>query len=815
MLAPLMSILVFLAVITSAFAYLRVEEINRTQERVNRDVEYAQQRLRLRLFEQREQLLQLARDTDNGVTPPPEFIGRAKLLISQYPELESIRWIDDQQRLQAAYVTPGARQAPHHAAGAMGPPAPASSGAAAADRPHGNEPLEPKFSLSTADGNPAKTLQLRIPLFNQNRRSGVVLGEFSMDRVLRYGIPSEIQARYALSLRDSKNRLLAGEPDLPPRWYGPLELLVRKPRTFELPVSLMGNALLVRAQTFQTSPGLINSALFLLVAALSLLTVWMLAANWRHTQRRQQTQRALVAETNFRRAMENSLLTGVRVLDLTGCITYVNAAFSRMTGWDADDLVGCMPPYPYWPDGMHELMSAHLENELQGTPVSGGLQALIKRKNGTVFNARLYTSPLIDAHGQQSGWMASITDITEPMRIRQQLSASQERFTAVLEAIDAAISVAPIGSAELLFANRLYRQWFGADTAGHLSLVAQAGTPSATQHNVSNETHDPVDALAGLPQAPLTDTQPANNEIFITPLGRWLEVRSRYLTWVDGRLAQMVIATDITARHNAEEQAAAQAERAQAASRLMTVGEMASSVAHELNQPLTAIVNYCNGMISRIRSRSIEPPALVAALEKTIKQTQRAGQVIERIRSFVKRSELNRYASDTSAIVSEAIELAGIELRRRNVRLTHEVAAQLPPLMVDPILIEQVLVNLLRNAAEAIDMAQRPSGQRRVLLRVQPITVQGQEAIEFSVQDTGHGLAPEVTERLFEAFFSTKPNGMGMGLNLCRSIVESHLGRMQAQNLYNGQQRVGCCFSFWIPVQNTVDSPREGAKVLV
>jgi signal transduction histidine kinase len=146
----------------------------------------------------------------------------------------------------------------------------------------------------------------------------------------------------------------------------------------------------------------------------------------------------------------------------------------------------------------------------------------------------------------------------------------------------------PLGSAELLFANKLYRQWFGSHTEGHLQLVAQAGKlPIRHQPEAENE-----DGLMGLPTDTLTAARSENAEIFVPSLGKWLEVRSRYLSWVDGRLAQMVIATDITQRRLAEEQAAAQAEKAQTASRLITMGEMASSVAHELNQPLTAISNY-------------------------------------------------------------------------------------------------------------------------------------------------------------------------------------------------------------------------------
>jgi C4-dicarboxylate-specific signal transduction histidine kinase len=194
---------------------------------------------------------------------------------------------------------------------------------------------------------------------------------------------------------------------------------------------------------------------------------------------------------------------------------------------------------------------------------------------------------------------------------------------------------------------------------------------------------------------------------------------------------------------------------------------------------------------------------LLGALEKTAKQAQRAGQIIQRIRSFVKRSEPNRTLAEVAVMVDEALELAEIELRRRNVRLTHYVAPRLAPLLVDPILIEQVLLNLLKNAAESVDAAQRPSAQRNVKLRVAPQRVNERAVIEFSVTDSGRGLTPEVSARLYEAFYSTKADGMGIGLSLCRSIVESHLGRMKAENLYNGVEATGCVFSFWLPCVQT------------
>jgi hypothetical protein len=238
------------------------------------------------------------------------------------------------------------------------------------------------------------------------------------------------------------------------------------------------------------------------------------------------------------------------------------------------------------------------------------------------------------------------------------------------------------------------------------------------------------------------------------------------------------------------------------------MGEMASSVAHELNQPLTAINNYCNGMISRIDGGQIaDVHDLIAPLQKTAKQAERAAQIILRIRAFVKRSAPNRALAHPADLVHEAYELFDLELRKRAAQFELVLAPDLPQLSLDPILIEQVLVNLVKNAAEAMDMAGIAENLRRVLLRVD--WCEGGNMVRFSVQDSGKGLSPEVEKHLFDAFYSTKKEGMGIGLNLCRSIIEAHGGKLTAQNLYNetdmaamGEVR-GCCFSFTLPVQAT------------
>ncbi|MDT8991487.1 PAS domain S-box protein [Curvibacter sp. APW13] len=792
MLAPLAAVLLFFSAIVAALGYLRIEEIEREHEAVQRDVEYTQQRLRLRLLERQEQFMRVAREIANRELDPTEFKVRAEAMINQYPELQGVAWVDERRRVRASLGTASL------AAFQLTASTPLSQrGDTEAGFLQARESNQVTYLQRIWTTNDPPLLQMHVPLSDRARFAGVLLAEYSVDALYRYGVPSEVTARYAVSLLDSNGALLAGSVVPNKKLISPWLPWATPPNEHTMDVSPVGPGLKIRAQAYRASLGVIGSGLFWLVTALSIMTAWMLIANWRHTRRRLQAQQALMSETNFRRAMENSILTGMRAMDLQGRITYVNAAFCQMTGWSEADLVGRTAPFPYWPESDREMLQQRMAEELSGITALGGFQMRVKRRDGTVFEARLYTSPLIDSMGTQTGWMTSMTDITEPNRVREQLSESHQRFTTVLEALDASISVAPLGSEEVLFANKLYRQWFGTSANGHLQLIAQAGMP---QSSPNDDADDDVDAFAGLPISALPDTETERSELYIPALDKWLEVRTRYLSWVDGRLAQMVIASDITSQRLAEEQAATQAERAQTASRLITMGEMASSVAHELNQPLTAINNYCNGMLSRIKAGNITEPDLLSALEKTAKQAHRAGQIIQRIRAFVKRSEPNRTLSDVNTMVAEAVELAEIELRKFNVRLNHYVASRIPPLMVDPILIEQVLVNLLRNAAQAIDEALRQTPQRIVELRVVPRRLDDQPVVEFSVQDTGKGLSPEVEARLYEAFYSTKPEGMGIGLSLCRSIVESHMGRMSAQNLYNGDEVVGCRFSFWIPM---------------
>ncbi|MDO4795423.1 MAG: PAS domain S-box protein [Brachymonas sp.] len=798
---PLLSVLLFGLAVLAAMNYLRGQERTAVRQALRHDGDYAHQFFSARLSRQREALQQaaqqLARTTRDDA---PAFEQAAKHAAAGLAEFTGLLWLDEMGRIIASAPPLAAPAAVTGQQAARTLSMAEAELLARARREQGPvyEILAPTQNL-TADATLG--LMLPVPLPKQaptpgSTAKGFLYARYSLPSVLYYGMPAAIYPRYAVTL-------LRPAPDAGPAsaqqglyesggWLHPGQT------AYNLP--LPGEGLMLRLQTHHAHAGQ-RKRMLLLVLALSGFTGWTLIANWRYLRRRQRAQQVLQAETNFRRAMENSIQTGMRALDLQGRITYVNASFCQMTGLSEAELVGQTPPFSFWPDE-EVARNTHILQEAFGKMATrGGYEVRIRHKDGHVFDARTYITPLIGAGGQHTGWMSAMTDITEPKRVRRELAASQERFARVLDAIDTAVSVAPLGAKELLFANRFYRQWFGDDSArAHMHILEQAAS-------------QPQEALHLLPPGALPSNGGNNAEIYLEQTQRWVEVRSRYLEWTDGRLAQLVVATDITARRLAEARSAEHEQQAHAASRLVTMGEMASSVAHELNQPLTAIHNYCSGMRDRLANGSIEPHELLAALEKTARQAQRAGQIIQRIREFVKRSAPNYRWVDVQHMVEDAVDLAEIEMRRRQVRLIRSIADGLPEIMADRILIEQVLVNLMKNAAEAIDNAAMPVERREVRLEVGKTRVEGKEAIQFALCDRGPGLSADVLANLFEAFFTTKAEGLGIGLNLCRSIVESHQGRLQAENLYNAndpQDVLGCCFSFWLPVQ-ALASDRPGA----
>ncbi len=235
---------------------------------------------------------------------------------------------------------------------------------------------------------------------------------------------------------------------------------------------------------------------------------------------------------------------------------------------------------------------------------------------------------------------------------------------------------------------------------------------------------------------------------------------------------------DITAVRRAEEEARHRQNELIHVSRLSTMGEMATGIAHELNQPLSAIVNFANGCARRLRLGIGEKEELIAAMEQIASQARRAGEIIKRLRSMVARKQPVREEVDLNLLVADACALLSHERKRLGVAVESRLSPAPVVARVDPVQIEQVILNLLRNALDALEGREMES--RRLIVST-GITSEGQVYIE--VQDNGTGISPEDLKHLFDPFFTTKKSGMGMGLSISQTIVTEHNGRISARSV--------------------------------
>ena len=224
-------------------------------------------------------------------------------------------------------------------------------------------------------------------------------------------------------------------------------------------------------------------------------------------------------------------------------------------------------------------------------------------------------------------------------------------------------------------------------------------------------------------------------------------------------------------------------------SRLSAMGQMTAALAHELNQPLTAIMNYITAARRTIASGdSAQIARGLDLIDKAANQTSRAGQIIRRLREFVEKRETARTEQDLNEVVEEAIALAFAGAADSNVRVRTEFEPQLPTVLIDKIQVQQVLLNLIRNSIDAMQSVSRKDMTVRT-------SREGKNAVEFAISDTGPGLAPEVMSRLFQPFVTTKDKGMGIGLSICQSIIEAHNGHIWA----TPNEGAGVTFRFQLP----------------
>lgn len=249
---------------------------------------------------------------------------------------------------------------------------------------------------------------------------------------------------------------------------------------------------------------------------------------------------------------------------------------------------------------------------------------------------------------------------------------------------------------------------------------------------------------------------------------------------------------DLTDQKRAEEEALRSREQMMHVSRLTTMGEMAAAMAHELNQPLAAIANYTAACQRLIGQGSKHRKDVEDALEAIGNQAHRAGEVIQRLRNFTRDQELSRSSLSISSILEEIRPLAQLDAKANNILMVEKVAEDLPPVVADRVQIQSVVLNLLRNGVDA--MAGTPPDQRQLELTVDQISP---ESIRISIRDRGTGVSDKVRSNLFNPFFTTKKQGMGMGLAICRSIVVAHGGKLECFNNEDG----GATFWFTVPTE--------------
>ena len=353
-------------------------------------------------------------------------------------------------------------------------------------------------------------------------------------------------------------------------------------------------------------------------------------------------------------------------------------------------------------------------------------------------------------------------------RLRDALHRSDARFVTAMQSLDAAVYVTEARGARILFANRRFQETFPDAALKRDAAPLRERLAAVRERNGDYHSSEVVDHA----------TQ------------RWYLRGARDVRWVDGSQAQLHVLTDVSDSRHARNLRRQHEETLHRTSRVVALAEMASSLGHELNQPLGAIGAYLEACERLLGNPQPDLAALREVIGKCRSQAGRSGTILRRVREFVARREPVRRETDLNGMVADVIRLLHAEAQADGISIELEADPAAAPAPFDRVLLEQALVNLLRNAMEAL--AGGPLERRRIVVRTQ--TDPHGEAT-LSVEDNGTGLAAEVAGRLFTSFVTTKPGGTGLGLSICRTIVEAHGGRLFHEPLANG----GCAFRLTLP----------------
>jgi two-component system, LuxR family, sensor kinase FixL len=392
----------------------------------------------------------------------------------------------------------------------------------------------------------------------------------------------------------------------------------------------------------------------------------------------------------------------------------------------------------------------------------------------------------------EGGTVGLRIDTTDRVRTERIVRQSLATLNAMMDAVDEMIAM--VNSEGVVLAiNQAGAQWLSAEphqVIGQPLATVFGGVPARTVGEMMDTVLDSA----------------SRRKEEVAWHDRILDVSVHPVMAEDGTpVAVSIVARDVTERLAAEERAREHQQMLARCMRVATMGEMAAAIAHELSQPITAIITACYACLAELAPAQAVGTDAIDAIEDACREAERAGAILKSVSAFVQRTPTERSSADINALVQAVLELARSTPAARRISFELDLARQLPAVIVNPVEIEQVILNLLRNSIDALSDGDaehsRVSGKPRVTICTRQIS---SDAVEVSVRDNGAGFSAETMTRAFAPFFSTKSGGMGMGLAICRTIIDSHGGGIWAEVAPDGGARV----AFTLPLKEPSHVPR-------
>jgi PAS domain S-box-containing protein len=498
------------------------------------------------------------------------------------------------------------------------------------------------------------------------------------------------------------------------------------------------------------------------------------------TERKLVEERLRASEERYRTIVEDQTELICRYRPDT-TLTFVNEAYCRYFGRRREELIGTSF-LSLIPDEARQAALEHVQS-LCENPRLEPYEHPVIGADGEIRWQQWVDRQILDDHGRILELQAVGRDITERKQAEEALRRTEAKFRAVFEA-----NFVPLcfwhKDGRILEANGAYLRLTGFSRA-----ELEAGQARWDVLTLPEEFHLVRRTLAEL--AAGREGSTPYEKVYRLRDGRHIPVLFSAALLAGYRDRGVAYAIDLSERKQAEAALQkAQAELAHAA-RVMTMGELAASLAHELNQPLTAILSNAQAALRFLTAPSPDLDEVRAILADVVEDDQRAGEVIRRLRNLLRKGEVELLPLNLNQLTQEAVRLLHSDAIIRHVAVVVELDPDLPPVPGDRVQLQQVLLNLMLNGFEA--MAERATDDRQMVVRTQRVDA---KTVQVAVQDCGSGLDEDVLARIFEPFYSTKSEGMGMGLSICRSILEIHGGRLWAANNLDR----GATFYFSLPV---------------